>query len=66
MRLADESYPAAAHDYPSDGEELGRIEAASNEAPRGAAVLSALSVAALLVGWLIVYFFIFIPRGTVG
>lgn len=64
--MAEESYPAQVHDYPSDAEELERIDAAASEAPRGAAVISAIAVAALLVGWLILYFFVFIPRGTVG
>jgi hypothetical protein len=36
------------------------------ETPRGALYVSAISVALLLVGWLILYFFVFIPRGTVG
>lgn len=64
--MADESYPSRVHDYSSDEEELERIEAAAPETPRGAIALSALAVAALLAGWLILYFFIFIPRGTVG
>jgi hypothetical protein len=66
VRLAEESYPATAHDFSSDAEELERIDAAGSEAPMGAAAISAVAVAALLVGWLILYFFVFIPRGTVG
>jgi hypothetical protein len=55
--LAEESYPAAAHDYASDAEELE---------PRGALVLSLIAVGLLLIGWLGIYFLVFIPRGTVG
>ncbi len=62
----EEAYPASVHDYSSDADELLAIDAAASEAPRGAVILSALSVAALLAGWLILYFFVFIPRGTVG
>ncbi len=64
--MAEESYPAIDHDYRSDAEELERIDAAATEAPRGAVTLSAMAVAGLLLGWLILYFFVFIPRGTVG
>jgi hypothetical protein len=66
VRLADESYPSGAHDYSSDSEELERVDSAMGETPRGALYVSAISVALLLVGWLILYFFVFIPRGTVG
>lgn len=65
-RMAEESYPAGPHDYASDGEELERLEAALDEAPRGALVLSLIAVGLLLIGWLGIYFFVFIPRGTVG
>ncbi len=64
--MAKESYPASAHDYSSEAEELERIDIAAQEAPRGALVISAIAVGALLAGWLILYFFVFIPRGTVG
>ena len=63
--MVEPSYPAEAHDYASDAEELGYVDAAMDEAPRGAIVISAIAVALLLVGWLILYF-VFIPRGTVG
>lgn len=65
-RMTDESYPAGPHDYASDAEEMGRLEAALNEAPRGALVLSLIAVGLLLIGWLGIYFLVFIPRGTVG
>jgi hypothetical protein len=66
VHVADESYPSYAHDFASDAEELERIDAAASESPRGAVAISAIAVLALLIGWLILYFFVFIPRGTVG
>lgn len=34
--------------------------------PRGAFVISGIAVALLFIGWLAFYFFLFIPRGSVG
>src|SRR5690349_17635421 len=35
-------------------------------APSGAFVLAGIAVALLVVAWLVMYFFLFIPRGPVG
>jgi len=64
--LADDAYPAGAHDYGSEAEELERVDSAMHDTPRGALVISGIAVALLMLGWLILYFFVFIPRGTVG
>jgi hypothetical protein len=64
--MAEESYPAGEHDYESDAEELERLEAALDEVPRGAVIVAAISVGLLMVGWLGLYFLVFLPRGTVG
>jgi len=64
--MADLGYPATRHDHKSDAEEIERLEAAMDEAPKGALVVSAISVALLMIGWFFVYLFIFLPRGTVG
>jgi len=64
--MAEPSYPAGAHDYASDAEELNRLEAAMDETPRGAVIVSAVAVGLLLFGWLFLYFFVFLPRGAVG
>lgn len=64
--MAEPSYPFGAHDYASDAEEMERLEAAMNEAPRGALVVSLFAVGLLLVGWLGLYFLVFLPRGSVG
>jgi hypothetical protein len=64
--MAELPYPEGAHDYGSNAEELERVEAAMAEAPRGALVLSMIAAGLLLIGWLGIYFLVFIPRGTVG
>lgn len=64
--MAELSYPESTHDYVSDSEELERLGAAMDEAPKGALVVSAIAVGLLLVGWLGLYFLVFLPRGPVG
>jgi hypothetical protein len=34
--------------------------------PLGAGVLAGTSVALLVIGWLLIYLLVFVPRGTVG
>lgn len=34
--------------------------------PRGALILSSISVAVLFAGWLAFYYFVFLPRGPIG
>jgi|RhiMetdeSRZDD1v2_1073273.scaffolds.fasta_scaffold35440_10 hypothetical protein len=36
------------------------------DVPRGALVLAGIAVGLLLLAWLIIYLFVFIPRGMVG
>ncbi len=64
--MAETSYPADPHDYASDAEEMERLDDALEEAPRGALVVAAIAVGLLIVGWLGLYFLVFLPRGTVG
>jgi hypothetical protein len=64
--MTEPAYPAGSNDYSSAGEELERLEAAMEETPRGALVVAVIAVAALIVGWLGIYFLVFLPRGTVG
>lgn len=64
--MTEPAYPADAHDYSSDAEELERVDAAMTASPGGAIVVSAIAVGLLMVGWLLIYLLIFIPRGTVG
>ena len=64
--MSEPAYPRSAHDYADDAEELTRLEEALESTPRGAALVSAIAVALLLLGWYFVYLFVFLPRGTVG
>ncbi|HEU5483058.1 MAG TPA: cytochrome c oxidase subunit 2A [Sphingomicrobium sp.] len=64
--MSEPAYPVNAHDYESDAEELERLEAAMDDSPRGAVAVSAIAAALLLIGWLGLYFLVFLPRGTVG
>jgi hypothetical protein len=64
--MAGPSYPSGLHDYGSAKEELERLEAAMDEAPRGALAVSGVAVGLLILCWLLIYFFVFLPRGTVG
>jgi hypothetical protein len=60
------SYPSERHDYSSDSEELARLESALEGGPKGAVAISLVAVGLLMIGWLGIYFLVFLPRGTVG
>ena len=60
------AYPRTRHDYADDTEELQRLETAMEHSPSGAAVVSLIAVGLLMLGWLAIYFLVFLPRGTVG
>ena len=64
--MTEPAYPVTRHDYASDAEELERLEASLEDGPKGAVAVSLIAVALLMVGWLGIYFLVFIPRGTVG
>lgn len=64
--MTDPSYPASAHDYSSEAEEVERLELAATGSPVGALAVSGIAVALLILGWLGLYFLVFLPRGTVG
>lgn len=64
--MAEPAYPVSRHDYANDAEELERLEAAMEGGPKGAVAVSLIAVGLLMVGWLGIYFLVFIPRGTVG
>ena len=51
-------------DAASDEKEA--LERALEETPRGAMVVSGIAVVLLLIGWFLVYLFIFLPRGSIG
>lgn len=64
--MTEPAYPLTRHDYASDTEELERLEAALEGGPKGAVAISLIAVGLLLIGWLGLYFLVFLPRGTVG
>jgi hypothetical protein len=37
-----------------------------SEAPKGAVALAGAAVALLIIGWVLIYLFVFVPRGVVG
>ena len=47
-------------------DEAAPLARALQEAPRGAFALAGLSVGLLLICWLAIYLFVFLPRGQVG
>ena len=64
--MTEPAYPRTRHDYADDAEELQQLEAAMEGSPKGAAAVSLIAVVLLLLAWLAIYFFVFLPRGTVG
>ncbi len=42
------------------------LERVMREVPRGAFALAALTTGLLLAGWLLIYLFVFLPRGMVS
>lgn len=49
------------------GSELNEGELKALEAvPQGAAILAGIAVGLLLIAWLLIYFLIYLPRGSIG
>lgn len=53
-------------DVDDDGLAPDAIEGALKRATSGAFALAGLSVGLLMLAWLAIYFFVFLPRGSVG
>lgn len=49
-----------------DGLNEARIDEAMRETPKGAFALAGLTVGLLILAWLAIYVFVFLPRGMVG
>ena len=62
--MVSDEVGAGAAQGPADEE--AALEAALQEAPRGAVAVAGVAVLLLLAGWFFVYLFIFLPRGSVG
>lgn len=49
-----------------DGLSEAMLSDAMKQTPRGAFVLAGLTVGLLMLAWLAIYVFVFLPRGSVG
>ena len=58
--------PEAPGRIPDEDDDLAALEEALKEAPRGAIAVAGTAVILLMLCWLAIYLFIFLPRGTVG
>ena len=62
--MDDETAPRVAED--DDGLTPAQIDEAMRQVPRGAFALAGLTVGLLIVAWLAIYIFVFLPRGMVN
>jgi hypothetical protein len=51
---------------PGDGIDDAALASVMGEVPRGAAMLAGIAVALLVIGWILIYLLVFIPRGVIG
>ena len=51
---------------PPDDIDPAALERVMSEVPKGALALAATSVVLLMLCWLAIYIFVFLPRGSVG
>jgi hypothetical protein len=58
--------PAAAGEPIQDSYTQEELDAALREVPKGALALAGLTVGLLVLAWLAIYVFVFLPRGMVG
>jgi hypothetical protein len=58
--------PRQVHEAPEDDDDLAALEEALKETPRGAIAVAGVAVILLMLCWLAIYLFVFLPRGTVG
>ena len=56
--------PASGAPEPADDE--AALKAAMAEVPKGTIAVAGTAVALLLIGWFLIYFLVFLPRGSVG
>jgi hypothetical protein len=66
MPFSDESRTDLARSAPSDEIDDAALERVMEDVPRGALALSGLTVGLLLLAWLLIYAYVFLPRGMVG
>ena len=66
MTHSDQPSAADSNLEVADGVDETALAAVMRTVPLGAAVLASSTVALLVLGYLYVYIFVFLPRGTVG
>jgi hypothetical protein len=49
-----------------DGIDEAALTQVMQQVPRGAALVAGAAVALLVIGWLLIYLLVFVPRGVVG
>ncbi len=54
------------YDPTDEDDDLEALEAALKEVPRGAIAVAGTAVTLLILCWLAIYLFVFLPRGSVG
>jgi hypothetical protein len=57
---------AASPDRVADPAEEQQLEEALRDVPKGALALAGLTVGLLMLAWMAIYVFVFLPRGMVG
>jgi hypothetical protein len=53
-------------DPDGDGLDQAAIDRAMQEVPNGAIALAGLAIGSLVLAYFLIYFLVFLPRGTVG
>ncbi len=67
--MEEQAYQPSAAERPesvADPVDAADLERALEVAPRGAVALAGTALGILMLCWLLVYFFVFLPRGAVG
>jgi hypothetical protein len=59
-------FTARERDDAADGIDEAALERVMREVPRGAWALSGLTVGLLLLAWILIYAYVFLPRGMVS
>lgn len=54
------------HDHGESPEDRAALDRALEQTPRGAVALAGTAVVLMMLCWLAIYVFVFLPRGSVG
>lgn len=64
--MGTEGEPVPARSPGEDADETTALNRALEQAPRGAIALAGTAVGLMMLCWLAIYLFVFLPRGSVG